>query len=287
MPTYAQANLYVMPKDPNTAVDRRALKVLFDTYWTSAGWRDERLRTTSPDDFKYAKRAGVMFDNIWLSHADIVSRAIAAVRVVDRRAVANAFVASLSSRRLELRSALGSFAVLQHFPKHTIPRQRGACPVCGIYNRGAERKDLNVLNFERFKWGGVRHDQPLYASLDLQLFQQLPRIYPTAGDIAVFKGILQAIEAAPVATTSASLEKHLAKVFNSNKPERDTVVGILGLCGLLGVSAHPGYLRRFIPWSERELPGRRFVDMDYPACWWQRSDGINQEALIYWFGHLL
>jgi hypothetical protein len=276
-----------MTKDLNTVVDRRALKVLFDTYLTPAGWRDEPSRSISPDDFEYAKRAGVMFDDILLSHADIVSRAIAAVRVVDRRAVANAFVASLSSRRLELRSALGSFAVLQHFPQHTAPQQSGACPVCGVYNRGAEREDLNVLNIERFKWGGVRHDQPLYASLDLQLFQELPRIDPTAGDIAIFKDLLQAIEAAPVTTTSASLEKYIAKVFKSNKPERDTLIGILGLCGLLGVPEHPGYLQRFIPCSERELPGRRFVDMPYPACWWQRSVGIDQEAAMYWFGHLL
>ncbi len=161
--------------------------------------------------------------------SDIVSRANAAVCVVDRRTVANEFVASLSSRRLELRSALGSFAVLQHFPQYTIPRQRDACPVCGVYNRGAERKDLNVLNFERFKWGGVRHDKPLYASLDLQLFQELSRIDPTAGDVAVFKDLLQAIESTPVTKTSATLESISRKVFKSNKAERDNVVGILGL----------------------------------------------------------
>ncbi|HEX5082077.1 MAG TPA: hypothetical protein VFY40_08525 [Blastocatellia bacterium] len=268
-------------------MDRRALKALFDAYWTSAGWRDEGARAISPDDFEYGKRVGVMFDDIRLSHADIVSRAISAVRGVDRRAVANAFVASLSSRRLELRSALGSFAVLQHFPRHTVPRQSGSCPVCGVYNREADLEDLNILNFERFKWGGVRHDDPLYASLDLQLFQKLPHINPTAGDVAIFKNLLQTIEAAPVKTTSATLEKHLAKVFKSNKAERDTVVGILGLCGLLGVPAHPGYLGKFIPCSKRELPGRHFVDMVYPACWWKRSDGINHEALVYWFGHLL
>jgi hypothetical protein len=275
-----------MTKDSTTSIDRRALKVLFDTYWTSAGWRDEQLRATAPDDFEYAKRAGIMFDDLRLSHADIVNRAIAAVRPVDRCAAADAFVVSLSSRRLELRSALGSFAVLQHFPQHTAPQQRGECPVCGVYNRGAEHEDLNVLNFERFKWGGVRHDEPLYASLDLQLFQALPRFRPAAADIAVFKDILQAIEAVPLKTTSASLEKHLARVFRSNKSERETVIGILGLCGVLGVPAHPGYMRRFVPWSERELPERRFVDMTYPACWWRRSDGVNQEALVYWFSHL-
>jgi hypothetical protein len=276
-----------MPKDTRSGVDRRALKVLFDTYWTSAGWRDDRSCSTPRTDFDYAKRAGVMFDPVRLSHSDIVKRAIAAVGPVKRRAVADAFIVSLSSRRLELRSALGSFAVLQHFPRHKARPQRENCLICGDYAREPELEDLNVLNFERFKWGGVRHDQPLYASLDLELFQRLPRVTPARDDLAVFKNILKAIEVAPSKTPAALLEKHLAKAFKSNKPERDIVVGILGLCGILATAEHPGYIRRFVPWAERELPGRRFVDMAYPACWWQRSDGVSEEALAYWFGHVL
>jgi hypothetical protein len=281
-----------MSQSTTTPVDRRALKVLFDTHWTPAGWRDENSRSTPPEDFEYAKRAGVMFDPVRLSHYDIVKRALAAAHRVERQAIGNAFIVGLSSRRPELWSALGSFAVLQHFPRHAArrhaaPRQREACPVCGEYNRRAEEEDLNVLNFERFKWGGVRHDQPLYASMDLELFQNLPRVALTAADVAVFKGVLKAIEAAPAKTSSASLEKHLAKAFKSSKPERDTVVGILGYCGILATVAHPGYIRSFVPSSDRELPARRFVDIAYPACWWQRSDGINQEALTYWFGHVL
>jgi hypothetical protein len=228
-----------------------------------------------------------MFDEVVLSHADIVDRAHAAVRDVDRRPIADAFVVSLSSRRLDLRSALGSFAVLQHFPRHRDLQQRGPCPVCGAYNRTAKREDLNVLNFERLKWGGVRHDQPLYASVDLQLFRRIPPVVPSLSDVRVLKGILQAIDRAPPKTPAASLEKHFAKAFKSNKPERDIVVGILGLCGILGTPAHPGYQQGFVPSSARELPPRRFVDMLYPACWWRRSDGICQQALAYWFGHLL
>lgn len=155
-----------MPKGAITPVDRRALKVLFDTHWTRAGWRAENSRYTPPQDLEYAKQAGVMFDPIRVSHSDIVERAIAAVHRVERQAVVDAFIVSLSSRRLELRSALGSFAVLQHFPRHTARRQREACSVCGDYTRAAAEHDVNVLNFERFKWGGVRHDRPLYASMD-------------------------------------------------------------------------------------------------------------------------
>jgi hypothetical protein len=266
--------------------DQRALKILFDTYWRAARWASSDERSTTPDDFEYAKRAGLMFDEIQLSHEDIVSQAILSTRVVDRQTVANGFAFSLSSRRLEFRSALGSFAVLQHFPKHAFPRRCRNCPVCGAYESAAETEDLNVLNFERFKWGGVRHDKPLYASFDLMQFQRLPEVAPSATDVEILKGLLHAIEDAPPTTTSASLEKHLGKCFKSNKAEREILIGILGLCGTLETAAHPGYMQRFIPQSERELPGRRFVDLAYPACWWQPSDGVNRKAVGYWFGHL-
>jgi hypothetical protein len=275
-----------MSKDTRTRVDRRALKVLFDTYWSPAGWRDLKSPATAPEDFEYAKRAGVMFDTLPLTHSDIVERAITAVHGIERQAVADASIASLASRRLEIRSALGSFAVLQHFPQHPAPSEREYCSVCGEYNR-PDQRDLNILNFERFKWGGVRHCQPLYASMDLHLFQELPRVALVGADVAVFKDLLTVIEVAPSKTSSASLEKHLAKALKSNKSERDIVVAILGLSGILATAEHPGFTHRFVQWSEREEPDRHFVDMAYPACWWQRSDGINQEALAYWFGHVL
>src|SRR4051794_33003022 len=100
----------VMPTEATPSTDRRAAKILFDTYWTPTGWRDGR--STPADDFEYAKRAGVMFDGERLSHDKIVERALLAVRNADRESVADAFVGSLSSRRMELRSALGSFPVL-------------------------------------------------------------------------------------------------------------------------------------------------------------------------------
>ena len=276
-----------MPKNMTVSVDRRALEILFATYWSGGRWCDEKSRSTPPEDFDYAKRCGVMFDPIRLSHSDIVSRAVTAVRAVERTSVADAFVVSLSSRRLDLRSALGSYAVLQHFSRHTRSRQPGACRVCGEYTRALEEVDLNVLNFERFKWGGVRHDTPLYGSFDLELFQQAPRVSLVPADVAIFKGLLDAIEHAPPETTSATLQRHLAKAFRSTKDERDIAVRILGMCGILATDEHPGYLQRFVPYSERELPGRRFVDMRYPACWWRRTDGINQDAIAYWFGHVL
>jgi hypothetical protein len=262
-------------------VDQKALKILLKTYWSSAGWKPEREQVAPPEDFLYAKRAGVMFDPVRLSHDQVVRRAVEARARVDAGAVADAFLASLSARRLELRSALGSFAVLGHFPEHGHAGGSGACRVCGEYDD--DQHDLNVLNFERFKWGGVRHEEPLYAAFDLEQFVRAERPEPCEGDLAVFRTILRAIDAAAAKTTASQLQARLVKLLPSNEAEREVLIQILGYCGILRTPGHPGYLERFVAASERDSPPGRDVEMAYPACWWQGGDGIDRAALDGFF----
>jgi hypothetical protein len=264
-------------------VDKKALKILFTTYWSSKGWVPDGEWNTSPDDLCYAKRAGVMFDPIRLSHGDIVRRAIEIQWRFDPQAIANAFLASLSTRRLELRSALGSYAVLRHFPPHEHHVRRKSCPVCGGYDAPDQDEDLNVLNFERFKWGGVRHEDPLYATFDLEWFRRLDPPSPTEADVAIFLRILRAIESVPPDTTAPQLEKTLGGLLPSNKAERDVLVNILGFTGVLTIPEHAGFLNGFVRSDERDLPPHRFVDLGYPACWWKGRHGINYTALRFWF----
>ena len=264
-------------------MDKKALKILFSTYWSSSGWKADSERLTPPDDLRYAKRAGVMFDPIRLSHGDIVRRAIEARSRIEPHAVAAAFLASLTTRRLELRSALGSYAVLLHFPPHEHHDRRKRCPVCGEYNTPDEDVDLNVLNFERFKWGGVRHDQPIYATFDLERFASLDPPSPTGADVAIFRRILREIESVPPETTAPQLEKSFVGILPSNKAEREILVNILGYSGVLAVPDHAGFSNGFVRSDERQLPPQRFVEMGYPACWWRGRFGIDEAALRSWF----
>ena len=269
-------------------MDKRSIKILFETYWSAAGRKTETPRRTPPDDFAHARSAGVMFDPVRISHAEIVHRAITAATELTPKVVADGFLASLSTKRLDWRSALGSYAVLRHFPNHKISSRQRRCATCGAYENYKGLEDINVLSFERFKWGGVRHDDPLYALFDLEQFVKTDRACPSKSDVQIFNDLIRIIEAVPPETSASTLSKHLRTVgFTSSKAERDVIIGILGLCGILGTLAHPGYFRQFVPYSERELPSRRFVDMHYPACWWKGSDGINREALTTYFGHIL
>lgn len=88
-------------------------------------------------------------------------------------------------------------------------------------------------------------------------------------------------------TTASQLHSCLASVLRSNKAERDTIVAILGFCGILATRDHPGYDEHFVDSARRHLPDRHFVDMKYPACWWRRSDGIDADALHEYFGHVV
>src|SRR5206468_8930540 len=99
---------------------------------------------------EYAKSQGVMFDPVTLDHDEFVARAVRACAQVTRKQVAEAFLASLTTRRLELRSALASYAVGRHMPLHRFKANdpdSHRCLICGqIISVG--RTVMNVQNFE-------------------------------------------------------------------------------------------------------------------------------------------
>lgn len=56
---------------------------------------------------------------------------------------------------------------------------------------------MNVLNFERFKWGGVRRDDIAYIAFDLEQFARAPRLAPTRADIEVGQQLIDALRGLP------------------------------------------------------------------------------------------
>ena len=82
-------------------MDKKAKKILFNTYWSSKGWKDESERCTSQEDFEYAKQKGLMFDRITISHDECVKKVVKLANSITQEQVAKAFLCSLSTRRLE------------------------------------------------------------------------------------------------------------------------------------------------------------------------------------------
>ena len=184
-----------MGEAPNWVRDKRSVKILFDTYWSSNGWKEaghlDWSPETPPEDLEYATRQGMMFPARRVDHADLQERLFALRDTISPVRIGSAFAATLSSGLPALRSALGSYAVTLTMPGHGYESIRVSerCNTCGTYECDGEQ-DVNVLNFERWKWGGVRHEDPFYAAFDLERFRLEPSPPPSEADIEALNALL-------------------------------------------------------------------------------------------------
>ncbi len=269
-------------KSSKTELDKVAVDILFRKHWSPKGWIKGEIL---PAEFDYAKQAGVMFDPIDLEHDAVIRRAIEIQKQIRVEDVGNAFLASLSSRRMDWRSALGSFAAIVHLPAHTFRHRKKwqTCAVCGEYPN-SKSEDLNILSFERLKWGGVRHDQPSYAMLDLEWFTSRPAPKPTDEDLKIFRSVIDRISQLDFTARPRDIENCIMGLFPSNKNERRAFIAIFGMAGILIPRNLPAW-GEYPFHSERKHPSNK-NDWHYPVLWWTGEDGINLDAIKYWFSGL-
>lgn len=273
-------------------MDKKANKILLSTFWKN-GWIDRKDRVLTGPDVEYAKSKGLMFDPISISHDDCVASIVRLVNETPVEAVAKGFVSSLSRRRLDWRSALSSYVIARSIPDHHYtavvsgthyvdgkPAAHsyfcGICEGCRYGVIGHEfykESDLNVLNFERMKWGGVRHGDILYTLFDLREFKRCEIPEPTTDDVDCLNGILSVIESSLPDDYPGALEERLASVVKSSKAERQVIIEILASIGVLKPGSY-----------DRPVRGRNdWVLAEY----WRGEDGYCRQAVEEYFGPYL
>jgi len=215
-------------------IDKKAKKILYNTYWTSKGWRDNYA--VSNEDFDYAKSKGLMFDKVNKTHDEIIKSAINVRAKVNLSRLIQGFLSSLSNRDLRFRSAIQSYYHLSDLSNHDFEEGnfdlKYLCKICET-NKEDKGIDLSVLNFERLKWGGVRKADILYNLFDLELFNKIKIPEPQKEDIQIFEKILDCIETSNDHDNYKILEKRLSNCIQSNSNEREQLVEILGSMEIL------------------------------------------------------
>lgn len=238
------------------------------------------LAYPDPDTLAAAVERGVMFaDRRDQDHDTWVRDAKSAVAHANASQVAQAFVASLGSRRLHLRSALASWVLTDRLPLHTATL--AAAEICGMC--GTEQEwlpvDLNAFSHDRF-FGtpGLTRQSVAYACFDLEQFARAPQFQVTDDDVALGRRVFQTLRGLPPEATASAAAASLG-FLPGNRSERELLLDVLGVCGILETPQHRGHFDEFVPTALRELPERRFVDRAYPVCWWRAGDGVNEDAL--------
>ncbi|MEK5034573.1 hypothetical protein MKY96_24200 [Paenibacillus sp. FSL R7-0302] len=262
-------------------MDRKAKTILQKSFWSASGWKGT-YGPFSGEDFDYAKSKGVMFDPLTITHDELVEK----LRVlhsgsVTRDKVAAAFLHSLSTRKVHLRSALSSWALTSELAAHTYAQppaeqpRYSSCAACDTRHLMSDQQynavDLNVLNFERVKWGGIRLNKLLYCWLDLELFSREEEVEAAPQDLRILQDMAEAVKLCGSKNGARKLEKHWKDIFPSNQHERDVVMEIWGYAGIL------------VP-QEEPRQGRG-GDNDFNAVAnWRGEDGYSEERLNLLFG---
>ena len=240
----------------------------------------------SPDDFAYAVSRGAMFPPVALRHDDALERLGGITAKLQAADLGEAFLFSLSTRNLAYRSALGSYAACAWMPAHLHPGS-SFCPICGEYEDRRGFEDLNPLNLERLRWGGVRHTGLFYQLFDLSEFQKLPAVKGTPKDRSILRAILEAASSLPDDVWCGELEKALSGLFPSSKAERRTLLQILSYCGIIAPNGRPGFFRDWPAVHQRAERPVSKIDWTYPIVWWQGRHGYNRAAVEHYFPGVL
>ncbi|WP_322924182.1 hypothetical protein [Paenibacillus campi] len=259
-------------------MDKKARQILSKTFWSSSGWKSG-APVFAGTDFEYARDEGVMFDPITITYDELLQRLRTLHEALTIERISEAFVHSLSTRNVFMRSALSSWVLTRKLltnidgaERWSLPLHERLIPDVQLMSRAQyTAEDLNVLNFERIKWGGVRLNWLLYDWLDLELFSRELPTSATEEDAAILHHMLaEATRCAP-SDSARKLEQRWKALFPSNRAERDTVMEILGYIGVLATTNKPRI-------------GRGHDSDLVSMAAWQGQDGYQVEAAAAYFG---
>jgi len=262
-------------------------------------WDEESI---SEKEISLAKEKGFLFDYPeYETHSDTLSKIRPLLAQIDPKDIANAFLFSLSTRKLEYRSALGSYYYAAAIPEHafmhshneTLAATANHCYFCGwsAWKTAPSKSDIscgyNSFNYWRYKYGGsaIGNIHINYALFDLEQFINLPKMIPTDEDKRIFADILSCVDRLNGSDKAGRLRETIkeAKIFKSNQDELSVLLGELGICGILAGNDFPSYDVYFANEYERD-PVEYNNDFAYPVNRWHARDGINTERLIEVFG---
>ena len=274
------------------------LKTLFSLY-KNTNWDEVNI---TEDEKAVAKEQGYLFDYPkYETHSDMLKRLHIILAQIDPKDIANAFLFSLSTRRLEYRSALGRYYYAIAIPEHEFMHSNNEilaalsdhCYLCGWSawkikpNKTDIRSGYNHSNYRRYKYGGsiIGDININYALFDLEKFLKLPKVKPTYEDKRIFAQILSCVKNLENFDKVGKLRDLIrkSKIMKTNKDELSVLLGQLGICGILASHAFPSYDQYFANEYERD-PVEYKNDFAYPVNRWKASDGINSKRLIEVFG---
>lgn len=272
-------------------MDEKALKIL-KKYYQGYSYMNKSYGQYSVEEFDYCKDKGVMFEELAMSHKDIITELKGVISDVNIKDVAAGFLYSLSSGDIQYRTALASYIYAKSIPEHVYEPDVSCCSVCGFHaGKGADDNTivkiaLNKYSYQRFYGGPQDLGDIAYALHDLREFLKLPKVNFCEKDIFILNRIFGLVTRIGSGNKVIALQKLITKekVLQASKPEIDTILGVLSMCGIFQTEQDKGYIYGFTKSSDRGFVYE--CDLYYPLIWWRGKYGVNYSAVKEIFGSI-
>ena len=265
------------------------------------------------DEMREALEAGYLLKGHeeFASHGEAVKVAKERAAKIDKTAIANAFLYSLSTNFCEYRSPLLSHYYIQSVVPHEIDdkderfidknQRHRFCGICKYDNKKAEDADLldknnasfrsaNSALIRKYLWGSVCW-WAYYIDdciLDITQYFDMPKVGSSEHDIEILIDALKLVETLnPSDKANAYVEKlHKSKLIpKSTKMQISTFVDTLGSLNILHKADDYAIIKGKDKYdaSYRD-PIEHKNDRPFPLTHWRASDGVDWDEVRLIFG---
>lgn len=227
-------------------------------------------------------KKGMVVPSERLSHDELISRLFEEVKGAIKHEVIESFLYGLEHGAAQCRAALSAFAITLNFPQHSFDSPKGVqCEICS----GFKSKCMNYTLYDvmRHISGATNGGPPEQLYFFLKKHNEL-RAHKSSS-VSVLNHILDVIRSAEDEETPVTLEKKIRAIpgVTFTKEESRSLLDLLGHLSILETTEHKGFLSEFK--NIGRMPRKsRSSDWSYPVDFWIGKDGVNEDAVIFWFG---
>ena len=211
--------------------------------------------------------------------------------------LATSFLLGVIWERGDLRAALPAYSASLHMPDHAwqgLSAESVSCEVCGQM----QQIECDFSFMHLCQWtGSVIAYKPaeLAYALQVQRLVLSPQIDTLeAHQLAHVRhlgaqrllAVLQFLDARPPQETPTVLKRHLAKsgLMRWTQQSASEFIDAMGFLGVLQPPGHKSFLHEHV--SHLAPRKSSSSDWSYPVDFWLGRDGVNWEAVRFWFGEL-
>ncbi len=220
-----------------------------------------------------------------MAHDELIEKLLHEKSITDQASVVASFLIGLENGLPEKRAALSAYVIMLNFPAHGFASTHGIqCDVCGVFKNRS--RDFTLCNLARYSVGATYSGAP--EQLYVFLREHNKAAVPAVQSVSMLKHVLSVLRAADLQDRPVTLEKKLRAIpgIGMDKEQSRALLDLLGHLGVLETPEHKGFVHHYtyIGLAPRKSHSS---DWSYPVDFWTGRDGVNEEAVEFWFGDYL